>query len=167
MAKDTDLPPSDPAITALRAELAAERAKREEMASQLTEAVSLVRELKTEVQVRRSIVDENLTIARERLDNARRAKERSMERIAKQSASRNQGEFGWRISVRGHKQPITMWCDANDQMGAIAVFNHRYGTQFNGRAMTITPIGQPVSRPSEPALARSPIPRSAVSGVVS
>lgn len=162
MAKSDSLDQPTPAndLDAIRAELAQERAKREELAD-------LLRELKSEVQVRRTMSDELQLVARERVDNARRAKERSMERIAKQSASRNQGEFGWRISVRGHKQPITMWCDANDQMGAIAVFNHRYGTQFNGRAMTIAPIGQPVSRPSEPALARSPIPRSAVSGVVS
>lgn len=162
MAKSDSLDQPTPAndLDAIRAELAQERAKREELAD-------LLRELKSEVQVRRTMADELQVVARERVDNARRAKERSMERIAKQSASRNQGEFGWRISVRGHKQPITMWCDANDQMGAIAVFNHRYGTQFNGRAMTIAPIGQPVSRPSEPALARSPIPRSAVSGVVS
>lgn len=162
MAKSDSLDQPTPAndLDAIRAELAQERAKREELAD-------LLRELKSEVQVRRTMADELQLVARERIDTARRAKERSMERIAKQSASRNQGEFGWRISVRGHKQPITMWCDANDQMGAIAVFNHRYGTQFNGRAMTIAPIGQPVSRPSEPALARSPIPRSAVSGVVS
>lgn len=166
MAKDTaDFLP-DPDVKALRAELAEERAKRESMASQLVETLELVRELKTEIQVRRSVADENLAIARERLDNARRAKQRSAEMIAKQSASRNQGQYGWRIAVRGHKQPITIWCDASDVLGAIAIFNNRFGTQFNSRSMTITPINQPVTR-SDSSQSKSPSSQLAGSGVVS
>lgn len=154
MAKSDAEPNTAADLDALRTELAAERAKREELSAQFSDALSIIGELKDELAERRRLDAQRHPTMRDRIEDARRAQQISSDLIAKQSIGRNEGEFGWRIAIRGHKQPLTMWCDKSDMLGAIAVFNNRYGTQFNQKTMTISPISQPVARTAENTLVK-------------
>lgn len=142
MAKDATTPTaaSVDSESDLRKEIETLKAQNEKLSDDLRNAIGVMNSLRSELD-HQSEVSKRTTMA-SRIEDARRAQQISADTIAKQSRGRNDGQYGWRIAIKGYKQPLIMWCDKSDVHDAMAVFNNRYGTQFDGKKMTITPINQ-------------------------
>lgn len=135
MAKDTTTDPVNPV-----SEIETLKAQNAQLSAELRQAMGAINELRSDMEQQRQLSQRSTMSTR--IEDARRAQQVSADTIAKQSLGRNSGDYGWRIAIKGYKQPLVMWCEKSDPQDAIACFNNRYGTQFDGKKMTIVPINK-------------------------